>query len=382
MSRRATITLMTAVLLTAAACAGDAGTTTTTQAEAPTTAPPGTTAPPDTETTTTSPVELRDVTLALSTISPFSYGYQNAKALGFYEEEGLNVELQATGGSSDIAQILATGTAEAGMASPGAPLSAIEAGAKLYPFYTYAFGSVFDIRVPVDSDIQTVEDLEGLSVGISELAGGEVPLARFLLINAGLDPDTDVNLLAVGTDAPLVQLAFDRGDIQAYVGGRTDLAAIEATGVELRSIFPEGLQELPSDGLLASQEASDDRDLLIGLGRATAKGQLVGYTNFDATVCILKEQIPESFTDEETGRASLEGALPQTTAPQDAEGNYLFGEVDVEDWNANVQIFLAGGTIETEIDMGPLVIDDLFEEINDFDQAAVIELANNLPTDC
>lgn len=51
-------------------------------------------------------------------------------------------------------------------------------------------------------------------------------------------------------------------------------------------------------GLLAHSDTKDDRDLLAGLGRATAKGQLIAYTNPDAAVCVLKEQIPEEFTDE------------------------------------------------------------------------------------
>ena len=79
-------------------------------------------------TTTTQADSMQSVTLALSTTSSFGYGFHIAKGLGFYADEGLDVELQGTGGSSDVAQILAAGNAEAGMGVPGAMLPAIEAG--------------------------------------------------------------------------------------------------------------------------------------------------------------------------------------------------------------------------------------------------------------
>ena len=38
--------------------------------------------------------------------------------------------------------------------------------------------------------------------------------------------------------------------------------------------------------------------------------------------------------------------------------------------------------IYEQIDMGDYVIDDLVDEINDFDQQAIIDEANALETDC
>ena len=106
--------------------------------------------------------DLRDVNLALSTTSSFGYGYWLAVGLGYYEDEGLNVSLQGTGGSSDVAQILAANNAEAGMGVPGAMLPAIEAGAGLYPFFTYAYGEVFDVVVPAGSSISNIAGLAGM----------------------------------------------------------------------------------------------------------------------------------------------------------------------------------------------------------------------------
>jgi NitT/TauT family transport system substrate-binding protein len=325
--------------------------------------------------------DLGAATVALSTGSGFAYGYFIAEELGFYDDEGVDVTLEPTGGSSDVAQILAAGNAEAGMGVPGSMLPAIEEGANLYPFFTYAYGEVFDVVVPEGSDITEIADLEGRTIGISELQGGEVPLVKALLVDAGLDPDTDVEMLEIGTATPKVQLAIDRGDIDAYSSAKSDIAKITAAGVALESIAPESLEELPAEGLLATDETKDNHYLLIALGRATAKGQLIAYTNVDAAVCVLKKQIPEEFADEEAGRASLEEVIGITQAPKQGD-TYRFGFLDVEGWNTYVEIFQQGDVITSDIDMSKYVIDDHIDAINDFDQQEIVDMANELPTDC
>ena len=325
--------------------------------------------------------ELQSVDLALSTTSGFGYGYWIALDQGFYTDEGLDVNLQGTGGSSDVAQILAANNAVAGMGVPGAMLPAIEAGASLYPFFTYAYGEVFDVVVPTGSSISSIAGLAGQAIGISELAGGEVPLVRALLVDAGLDPDTDVQIIEVGVDAPSVKAALDNNRIQAYSSAKSDIASMNAFGLDTVSIAPASLDTLPAEGLLATEETRNNDDLLIGLGRATAKGQLVAYTNLDGAVCILKEHIPEEFVDEQAGREGLAAVIEITTAPQQG-GSYRFGFLDAAGWNTYVNIFIQGGVLNQQLDMGQYVIDDLLDQINDFDQAEVVALANDLPTDC
>lgn len=227
------------------------------------------------------------------------------------------------------------------LARGGSRAQAIEQGSALYPFFTYAYGEVFDVVVPAGSDITEIADLDGATIGISDLAGGETPLVKALLAEADINPDTDVKLLEIGAAAPKVKLALDRGDIDVYSTAKSDLAKIAAAGVDFTSIAPPSLEELPAEGLLAHEDTKDDRELLVALGRATAKGQLVAYENFDAAVCVLKEAVPEEFADEEAGRASLESVIPITQAPQEG-GEYRFGYLDAEGWNTYVEIFQPG----------------------------------------
>jgi ABC-type nitrate/sulfonate/bicarbonate transport system substrate-binding protein len=197
-----------------------------------------------------------------------------------------------------------------------------------------------------------------------------------------LDPDSDVEIIEVGTDAPSVAAAFDADRIDAYSSAKSDIAQMEANGLGTKSIAPSSLATLPAEGLLATEDTKDDADLLVGLGRGTAKGQLVAYTNVDAAVCVLKELIPEEFTDDEAGRAGLEAVIEITTAPQNDEGEYVFGFLDADGWNTYVNIFIQGGVITEEIPMEDFVLDQHIEEINNFDQQEIVDMANSLPTDC
>jgi NitT/TauT family transport system substrate-binding protein len=325
--------------------------------------------------------DLRAVEMALSTDSVFAYGYWMADALGYYEDEGLDVTLQPTGGSGDVAQLLAGRQVPAGMGVAGAMLPAIERGADLYPFFTYAYGEVFDVVVPTGSDITDMADLRGKAIGISALAGGEMPLLRALLIEEGIDPDKDVELIAVGESTPNIKLALDQGEVVAYAGAKSVIATFDSVGFETESITPEALDTLPAEGLLATSESKDDTELLVGLARATAKGQLVTYENTDGAVCVLMEELPAEFTDEQAGRDSLAGTLPITTAPKGDDGRYQFGYLDVEGWETYVEIYKQSGVLEGDVEMDEYVL-DLLEDINDFDYDAVIAEAEELPTDC
>lgn len=328
--------------------------------------------------------ELQTVVMSMSTGSPYFYGYWLADELGFMEDEGIDIQYEITGGSSEAAAVLAANSADVAAASTSAFLGPIEQGAELSVFFLHTYGEPYDLLVPQGSDIGEVGDLSGKTLGITELQGGEVPLIRALIGNSGLDPDTDVNFLEVGTNPGTVQVAFDRGDIDAYAAAVSDVAVITASGrLQVESIMPEFVGQLPAGGLWAAEKNKDDRDMMIAVGRAAAKGHLVGWTNEEATICILREYQPEEFQDVEGGTGAVQGSMLVTTAPKADDGTYDFsaGMGDLEQWKDYIQLFVEGGVLEEPIDIEPLVV-DVSAEINDFDQQEIIDLAMDLPTDC
>lgn len=324
---------------------------------------------------------LTEVDLALSTDSLFAYGFWLADSLGYYEDEGLDVTLQPTGGSSDVAQLLASNQVPAGLGVPGAMLPAMERGADIYPFFTYAYGEVFDVVVPAESDITDIAGLKGKTVGVTALSGGEAPLLRALLVDAGIDPDKDVEITAIGEATPNIKLSLEQGKVDAFAGPKSAISQFDAVGLQADSIAPESLSELPAEGLVAASDSKDDTDLLVGLARATAKGQLVAYTNEEAAVCLMMEALPEQFADVQAGRDSLSSVIGITTAPQDSSGLYQFGNTNPDGWATYVSIYRQAGTLKEEVPVHDFVL-DLGDQINDFDQEALAKEAAELSTDC
>ncbi|TGD63975.1 hypothetical protein EYC08_11065 [Tabrizicola sp. WMC-M-20] len=44
---------------------------------------------------------------------------------------------------------------------------------------------IFDIVVPVDSPVQSMADMVGKTIGVSDLAGDEVPMVRASIVESG-----------------------------------------------------------------------------------------------------------------------------------------------------------------------------------------------------
>lgn len=327
--------------------------------------------------------ETVSLTMAMSTCSPYYYGYHIAAELGYFEEEGIDLKQECTSGSSEVASILAAGTVDIGAAGFSAMLPAMAKSSNVNPFFVHTYGEPYDVLALADSGITQIADLEGKTLGVSDLAGGEMPLVRALITNAGLVPEKDVQFLEVSENPGTVQVAFERGDIAAYSSGVSTTAIFPSTGIDTVSILPEFVGDLAAGGLMASEEWKDDLDVLARVGRAAAKGHLIAFENPDAAVCVMKEVIPAEFEDEEAGRASLEGSLLATTAPKNDDGTYDFGRgvAEVDQWNEYINLYVEAEVLDEAFDPAPFLI-DVKDEINNFDQQAIIDQANELPTDC
>jgi ABC-type nitrate/sulfonate/bicarbonate transport system substrate-binding protein len=290
------------------------------------------------------------------------YGFKLAEALGYYEDEGLDVTLEYVDGSGEAITQMLAGRGEVSVLGTGTVIEGLEEGhTDLRVIGNVNYGSVFFLTAPEDGDLRSPEDMEGKKIGISELSGGEVPVVRGIVQSAGLDPDTDVELVPIGTGTALAVEAIREGRVDAYGGSINDIVAVEVQGLPLVRILPEILTELPGLPVATTEEfLSSDEDTLVSFMRATTMAQEFGQVNPDAAVSILKEQDPEQYTDE-TGKLIFEGILPLWRAPE----GQLFGEQSVEQWQQFADF------IEAELpegaDLSSVIVEDFPERANDYD---------------
>lgn len=351
-----------ALVLAACTDTGTGDGTTTTGDQPTTTAgseEPGTTAGEE-ATTTTAGAEATAMTVLLPVDSPNMYGFRVAAANGYFAEEGLDVTLEFLDGSGAVIQQLIAGNGDIGSVGTGTVAEAIEQGHDIRAIGNTNYGSVFLLTVPADSDIQTPSDLAGRKVGISEFSGGEVPVVRGIISAAGLEPETDVELVPIGEGTALAVRALQEGQVDAFGGSVNDIVAVEVQGIDLRTLDPGDLSGVPALPLVATQSYIDANPQAVeGFLRAVARGADFGQTNPEETLEILMEQSPEQFVDE-TGERIFELVLDLWNPP---EGT-LYHEQSVESWEYFFDIIaveLPEGT-----DLSQVIVDDFVAAANDF----------------
>jgi ABC-type nitrate/sulfonate/bicarbonate transport system substrate-binding protein len=302
-----------------------------------------------------------------------------AKHLGYFEEEGLDVDIVPGKGSTYVVQQVSAGTVPIGMGVPGAILPAVARQQKLKFFYTYAVKNLFDLVVPADSTIRTVADLKGKTIGITDFGGGEVPLVRALLAAANLRPGENVSLIPIGEQAATILASFKNDKVQAFGGAANDLVWLYQAGFKPRSLSGE-YRDLPSAGIFVTEKVfNEQRDMVTKVGRSIARATLFALTNPDAAVAIMSKLAPEQFTNMENGRAFFLTYLDLST-PQRKKGDEpIFGYAMPEGWERLQKIFLSGDkpVLKEPVDLKQVVVDDLVDEMNRFDRDKVRAQARN-----
>lgn len=334
---------------------------------------------------TTSPAALEKVTFALTNQRAIQYyPYYLADYLGYYEAEGLDVEIVIVAGSGATVQQLVAGNADIGHPSAPATAQAVAQGQCLKQPYTYAHVNVYGLATPADSDIETLQDLKGKVVGVSEPGGGEIIMVRAVLAGVGLAENVDYSIAAVGEGGPLTVQALQNGDAQAYSSSIFDVASVEANAMPLRQLLPDEFRYFPSNSIVVTCDYYDaNKDVVTRFARAVAKATVFGEANPDAAWDITKTYEPELFEDEALARAIWDVTVDMITPPP-ALADAPLGSHFYQGWE-DYLAFATQGTEEEgalppdSVDVNEVLTDELIDDINDFDRAAVEAEAEAFP---
>ncbi|WP_285025236.1 ABC transporter substrate-binding protein [Plantibacter sp. ME-Dv--P-122b] len=306
-----------------------------------------------------------------------------AQRLGYFAEEGLQVEIVHTKDATSIVQGIDSGSLEIG-STPPEPILQAKAqgnGDDLVLMYNYIRQQTGSIAVLADGPITSLSDFEGATIGQASLGTSNMLLSNGILHTEGLEADTDFSNLAVGTGAAARQ-ALENGQVDALSLWDTEYAAMEATGVELRYFTTPEVESLFSTSYFTTRDYLDEHaEEAAGFGRAMAKATLFTSENPEAALTIMYEDYPETRiagTDEADQLASDVVALErriELLLAGDPVGTASFGAYAPEAARAWVDFALEAGIIDAPIDPDDLYTDELVERINEFDTAAVIDAA-------
>jgi ABC-type nitrate/sulfonate/bicarbonate transport system substrate-binding protein len=306
------------------------------------------------------------------------WGWLAAREMGYYDELNLDVTFTGTGGSGDVIEQIAAGNMPAGNPSMPSVGEALLSGIPLVNVYTYSNGAIFGIFAPEDSGIESVADLDGKKIGISEPGGGEVAFLEAALREEGIDPITDVTLIPIGAGGPETLAALDGGEVDAYSTAYNDIFALQAAGVTLNDLTPGIFNDFPARGIITTpQVVEEDAEALRRLARGTAMGTHFCFTNFDACEQMLREEIPQVWEEGENGvsQGALRYELAQKQVkPVDPE---TYGAHNTEATQAFIDTIASTMESAPEVELESFLNEDFLDYANDFDRARVEDDANN-----
>lgn len=314
------------------------------------------------------------------TISSAAAPFAIATKLGWYEKMGVSVELVPLPGSGDCAKFVATG--ETMLALPSVePVTVMRAqGAKIKTYYTAYLGNIYGLAVPVDSKIQTMKDLKGKKIGVIGMASASAIIVRALAKEEGMDPDKDISVVVAGEAGQTAALVRN-GSVDALSQFDTQYALVENAGVKLRRLKHPSIDKFPSNGFIAMEDTlTKNRKEAIAIAQGYAMGTLFALNNPEAAIRLLWEMWPQTKStskDEATALAQDISTLNARAVSWRLEsvGAKRWGENLVENYQAYFDWLLANGTIKEKASAADVLDNSLLEDINKFDQAAVIKAA-------
>lgn len=305
--------------------------------------------------------------------------YAVPKQLGYFEEEGLDVELITLEGSPVIMQLIGSGRVHTGQGAPVTVLNAIIEGVPATCVYNLIpkYGS--GLAVLDDSPIKSIGDLEkGMLIGVSALASGRVPEAETMLEHWGFGPD-DVSIVAVGTGSQAAG-ALTTGQVDGLYMWDQAYATLEGQGIKLRvlrDVFPGSEKLMDYVQFFSTDMVNNHPDKVEGYGRAMAKGLLWSITNPAGALDLFYKEFPaykpvQAEVYEGDLFALTSYANQHKIEGSDAIGYGHFPEGFVE---FTTDFLYENGKLDKVDDYNILYTNKFLESYNDFDEEAVIKSA-------
>lgn len=306
-----------------------------------------------------------------------------AEKLGLFEREGLELDIVVLTGSGVIIPQLQAGSIDAAYSGLEPAILSHQPGAQdlgVFFIHNYIPNSVWQMVVLEDSDIQSIEDMRGKTIGVLALGSSNVLSTKAILQTVDIDED-DFNLQAVGVGAAAYE-ALKSGQIDVLNLFDTAHKRLELAGTAIRYIdLPEDFRG-SSHGIAVLKARFEERkDYYARLGRVLVESNIVCEANLEACIRAYWEAYPElapsAAQEDETmvaEKAVLESRLANLL---NVKGEYgAFSEVD---WTSLVTALQAGGLVtDPDVPLDLYYTNELVPAFNDFDKDEIVELAQEV----
>lgn len=300
--------------------------------------------------------------------------------LGYWKEEGYDVDVFPVSGSSEAAQQLAVNNLDFAQMNASVIIQS-NTEYKLPVRAVVTNGTVgWGVAVKKDGPIKSVADLKGRTVGIVSLSSGGIPLLRSFAAGAGLNPDSDLTLIATGVGAPAL-LALQSGRVDALMYWSSALVGFKNVDANIEVLRDPNWQKLPDFTFSTTQKKMDeDRKMVEGIARGMAKAMVFAAANPDCVRQVQWKYYPDTkptgVSEEEAAKSDLSllaAVLEEQRLAEELNPNKMVAGASPEALDAYQNLLFDAGIIKNKVDTKQLVAGDadFRESVNNFDKAAI-----------
>jgi NitT/TauT family transport system substrate-binding protein len=307
-----------------------------------------------------------------------------AVTLGYWKEEGYDVELLPVGASLQAIQQMVAGNAE--FAEVNASVIVQSNIKNDLPVRILMANGVIDWAVAVDADgpIKSVKDLKGKTLGVFSLATGGIAYLNSYLRASGLDPARDLEMVPLGLGAPPVE-AMRTNKVQGLLYWAAAVSTFENAGLKLRKLVGDDWRSYP-DYSMSTMQATIDKDpaMVIAMARGAAKATVFALANPDCARKLHWARYPSTKptgADEATLiRWDMNNQQAQLDSLSDGyklNGGKLWGNVDPAAFDRLVEFMLAAKQIDKTMPAKDMAvgIPEFFTKVNAFDVKVIEDSA-------
>jgi NitT/TauT family transport system substrate-binding protein len=292
--------------------------------------------------------------------SPFPE--MNAQVFGFWEDQGIQVNMLSSDTTVPYVAFLQNGDADVAMLDPSQVLQARESNLPIKVIYEAYQNTPEGIVVVDDSPIKSLADLHDVTIGLASDRDLSTTIISLDSIGKTIE-DSNIETVVVGDNGPIFAKALQDKTIDAFAGGSSDRGALEALGVKFRNITPTELTRNPGNNFAVWADTLEEkRPILTAFLKGWAMAQLAGVIDTKASASACRTKVPEAFDPVQAGVNLMNNNIYGLQLRRTQK----FGELQPDVWNAMQPPFVKVGDIKAVIDPATFLDSSFIDGANDF----------------
>ena len=233
--------------------------------------------------------EQDEVTIGLPVTTSTFLPLYMADEEGYFEEEGVNVEIVAFRGGTDLVRGMVAGAVDVGVTSLAGVNVGIAAEQPIKAFYGGFNMAIFDWYAV--EGIGSLEEAEGKRFGVTRIGSSTDFLTRYALEQAGMNPETDVQIIQ-GGGSPERLAAMEAGQLDVNIFATPENFMAADAGFQLilrqRDIAPD----YPFHVFFATEDfLADNPETVKAVLRGFVRGVRAAKADKERAVEVLVERV-------------------------------------------------------------------------------------------